>query len=419
MANMMRNANLYCFAAFADKHTGTIYNDLTGTFPFMSLEGNVCFLVVYHYETNAILALPISGFSDDVIFRAYKEIYEMIESKGFVIRFNVMDNQASKVIKQFLTPKQCELMLVEPNNHRVNAAERAIQTFKDHFVSALATTDSDFPLQLWDRLTQQVETTLNLLRPSRIDPSKSAYEALHGPYDWNRFPLAPPGCKAVIYEAPESRTSWGSRGTDAWYLGPSLDHYRCNHFFVPETRAYRVSGSAELFPQHCQVPFLLWNEHLQEVVDELVTTLQEMKPNKRKGVLTDIINKIDTKCRDHDTRTITAPAHQWMLPDGDIQHHPFIPPAPSVEQRVDEAREEQRVEHSVTRITDAPPIITAPNPTAPRQLKKTARTHSRLTRNNIPGSTPHIINSGKHRRMEATQRIQTHLPSTFDGRNEN
>jgi hypothetical protein len=54
----------------------------------------------------------------------------MIESKGFIIRFNVMDNQASKVIQRFLTLKQCELMLVEPNNHQVNAAERAIQTFK-------------------------------------------------------------------------------------------------------------------------------------------------------------------------------------------------------------------------------------------------------------------------------------------------
>ena len=74
LVNMMINANVYCFAAFADKHTGTLYNDLTGTFPFMSLEGNVSFLLVYHYESNAILALPISGFSDDVIFRAYKEI---------------------------------------------------------------------------------------------------------------------------------------------------------------------------------------------------------------------------------------------------------------------------------------------------------------------------------------------------------
>jgi hypothetical protein len=124
------DANLFCFAAFADIHTGTLYNDLTGTFPFMSLEGNKCFLVVYHYKSNAILALPISGFSDDIIFQAYKQIYEMIESKGFVIRFNVMDNQASKVFKNFLTPKQCDLMLVEPNNHPVNAAERAIQTSK-------------------------------------------------------------------------------------------------------------------------------------------------------------------------------------------------------------------------------------------------------------------------------------------------
>ena len=45
-----------------------------------------------------------------------------------------------------------------------------------------------------------------------------------------------------------------------------------------------------------------------------------------------------------------------MLPEGDIQHHPYIPPAPSDEQRVDEAMEEQRVERSVTRITNAPQL---------------------------------------------------------------
>ena len=97
---------------------------------------------------------------------------------------------------------KCDLLLVEPHNHSVNAAERAIQTFKDHFVSALATTDSKFPLQLCDRLTPQVETTLNRMRCSQIDPTKSAYNVLHSSYDWNRFPLAPPGCKAVIYESP-------------------------------------------------------------------------------------------------------------------------------------------------------------------------------------------------------------------------
>jgi hypothetical protein len=61
-----REATLFCFATFADKHTGALYNNLTGLFPFQSLKGNVCFLVVYHYKTNPILALPINGFSKKI-----------------------------------------------------------------------------------------------------------------------------------------------------------------------------------------------------------------------------------------------------------------------------------------------------------------------------------------------------------------
>jgi hypothetical protein len=49
--------NVFVFAAFADKNTGIIYSDLTRTFPFMSLEGNVCFLIIHHYEANVILAV--------------------------------------------------------------------------------------------------------------------------------------------------------------------------------------------------------------------------------------------------------------------------------------------------------------------------------------------------------------------------
>jgi hypothetical protein len=159
----------------------------------------------------------------------------------------MIDSQASKIIKQYLTPKQCDLMLAKPNNHHVNAAKGAIQTFKDHFVSALTTTNSKIPLQLWDCLTLHVETLLNMLWPLRINPTKLAYEVLHGPCNWNRFPLALPGCKAVIYESTESSTLWGSRGTDAWYVGPLVNHYQYNHYFVPETQAYCISGPAKSF----------------------------------------------------------------------------------------------------------------------------------------------------------------------------
>ena len=110
---------------------------------------------MYHYESNSILATPITGLTDIIIFDAYKQRFEMLESKGFKIKMNVMDNQATKHIKTFLIKKECEIQLVEPHNKRLNAAKRAIQTWKDAMISALATTDADFPLQLWYRLTPQ------------------------------------------------------------------------------------------------------------------------------------------------------------------------------------------------------------------------------------------------------------------------
>jgi hypothetical protein len=170
--------NIFCFCAFADKQTGILYNNLTGLFPYMSLEGNVCFLVIDHYKSNAILTLPILGFDDNSIFAAYKSQFKFLESKDHKIKLDVIDNQCTKQIKKLLTTNNCNLLLVKPHNHCMNAAERAIQTVNDHFISALARTDSKFPLLLWDKLTSQAENTLNLMRASYIDPKMLAYEAI-------------------------------------------------------------------------------------------------------------------------------------------------------------------------------------------------------------------------------------------------
>jgi hypothetical protein len=103
-----------------------------------------------------------------------------------------------------------------------------MQTFKDAFIAALATTDQDFPLKLWDKTTPQVINTLNMMRALLVDPTKSTYNILNSPYDWNCYPLAPLGCKAVIYKDGDTRGLWASKGIEGWYLGPSMDHYRCN-----------------------------------------------------------------------------------------------------------------------------------------------------------------------------------------------
>jgi hypothetical protein len=41
-------ANIFSFGAFADKNRGIVYHDLTGSFPFVSFDGSVCFFVLYH-----------------------------------------------------------------------------------------------------------------------------------------------------------------------------------------------------------------------------------------------------------------------------------------------------------------------------------------------------------------------------------
>ena len=362
-------ANVFCFGAFADKHTGVVYNDMTGNFPFVSIDGSVCYFIMYHYESNSILATPIDGMMDQIIFDAYKKNFDMLEKKGFKVKMNVMDNQATKYIKKFLTEKECELQLVEPHNKRMNAAERAIQTWKDAFIAALATTDVDFPLQLWDRLTSQVQDCVNLMRASRINPEISAYEALNGPYDWNRYPLAPLGCKAVIYEDNDVRRSWASRGVDGWYLGPSKDHYRCDLYYIPETRAYRVSGSTELFPQHCQLPNLTHIQHLRalskEIADE--TEIATKTPQGRA-----IIEQLKVNLQN------------ILNPEDDH----------SEKQRVRREEEQRVIDNSpiitIPRITKADPILQSRNPTAKRLLKNTQRIHGRATRNNTPGGLPQI-----------------------------
>ncbi len=88
--------NVFCFGAFADNaYTGVVYSDLTGNFPFMSSNKSIYFLVMCHYESNAIQPTQISGLDNLCIFNAYKKRFNKLISKGFKPKQNVMDNQAT------------------------------------------------------------------------------------------------------------------------------------------------------------------------------------------------------------------------------------------------------------------------------------------------------------------------------------
>ena len=62
------------------------------------------------------------------IVKAMKTLFTTIKSKGYTPKLNITDNVAKIKIKEHLTDKDCRCHLVEPMNHRVNAAKRANQT---------------------------------------------------------------------------------------------------------------------------------------------------------------------------------------------------------------------------------------------------------------------------------------------------
>jgi hypothetical protein len=147
--------------------------------------------------------------------------------------------------------------LVPPHCHRRNITERAIWTFKEQFVSGLASVDPDFPLHLWDQLFPQAEMTLNLLRKSRQHPQLSAAAHYHGMVDYNRTDFAPPGCKLIAHEKPYQWRSWAPHGQHGYSLGPSMHHYRCQNVYISSTAIERIVDTLEFPPtllQCCSYP---------------------------------------------------------------------------------------------------------------------------------------------------------------------
>jgi hypothetical protein len=143
---------------------------------------------------------------------AHDHIHQELTAKGFKPKLQTLDNEASAVLKHSFTTNDVEYQLVPPHCHHHNAGERAIRTFKEHFVAGLSSVDPTFPLHLWYRLLPQAEITLNLLRTSRLHPQLSAATHFHGLMDYNKTSFAPPGCKIIAHEKPGKRQTWAPHG---------------------------------------------------------------------------------------------------------------------------------------------------------------------------------------------------------------
>jgi hypothetical protein len=205
------------------------YSDQTGLFPIPSSRGNHYMFILYHQDTNTIHAIGIPNRKGPSIRDAWETTHHLLVQKGHAPELHILDNECSQDLKNAFLANKIAFQCVPPHVHRVNAAERAIRTFKNHFIASLCTVDTTFPMTEWDRLLPQATLTLNLPHSPRIHPSLSAHASLHGNFDYNRTPIAPIGTRVIAHVTAEKRKTFGAsvHGDIGWYIGPSLEHYRC------------------------------------------------------------------------------------------------------------------------------------------------------------------------------------------------
>ena len=308
---------------------GKVATDQTGRFPVKSSQGNQYIMVAYIHDANATHAIPVKTRSEQSLIDGYTTIYKKLTSSGFTPQLHISDNECSTAFKRFLAAHKIKLQLVPPYNHMTNPTERAIGTFKDHFIAGLAILPPQFPMHLWDRLIDHATITLNLLRASRLHPKISAHHHINGAFDYNRTPLALPGCRVVMYDTPNNRQTWDSKGTDGWYLGPATGHYWCHCCYVPSTCSEQIVKTVKFFPHDCAQPYSSARDNATHAVKSLADALKGYQldcPYEAPGdaqmkaikALSDIFTKLTTqhtaKINSHQFPRVKKPTPPTMSP---------------------------------------------------------------------------------------------------------
>jgi hypothetical protein len=199
--------------------------------------------------------------------------------KGFKPKLQTPNNEASTALKNFFTINDIAYQLVPPHCNRRNAAERAITTFKEHFVTGLSSVDPSFPMHLWDRLLPQAEITLSLLRTSRLHPQLSVAAHYHGLVDYNKTAFAPLGCKIIADEKPGKRRTWAPHGQHGYSLGPAMHHYQCQNLYIVTTASERIVDTLEFFPHNYQMPQLSSTDRLLMASKDMTDAFQNTHPD--------------------------------------------------------------------------------------------------------------------------------------------
>jgi hypothetical protein len=121
-----------------------IYTDQPGRFPKKSSRGNQYIMVLTNVDSDAILVQLMKNRTAGEMIRAYQVLIDRLNSADIFPKLHILDNECSIELNAVIINNKTTFQLVSPHNHHRNIAKKAIQTFKDHFISILYGADRGF-----------------------------------------------------------------------------------------------------------------------------------------------------------------------------------------------------------------------------------------------------------------------------------
>jgi hypothetical protein len=251
-----------------------IHTDQTGAFPVTSQQGYRYMMVGIHIDANYIFYKPMKNRTEGKMITAYQKMVDRMEIAGLGLKHHWLDNECSENFKNCIKKNHMTWELLPPDCHQRNIAERAFQTFKNHFVAILSRVNDRFPLSLWCHLVRPAELTVNLLRQSNVVPKILAYVHVHGQHNYMKHPFAPLGCAVMAHVKPKNCQSWDVHGNVGFNIGTAMEHHRCFHVYIVKTRATRISDLVFFKHQYITNPQLTTKTLVLKATSELTSAFK-------------------------------------------------------------------------------------------------------------------------------------------------
>jgi hypothetical protein len=256
-----------------------LFSDLAGRFLVTAFDGSQ-YIMISQYKAYIHVELFPSR-TEASLASAFVRTYQFFKDLGHQIQFQVLDNECPASLLRFFQQQHVTVQRVPLNQKRTNKAERAIQTFRRHFLLVLVGTHSNFHINQWHHLLPQTEVTLNMLQ----DMDVSAYHGLHRkPYDFISRPMAP--CSTLLVAHDPVRKKRDNYGRMGFYLGPALTHYGSYHCFITDINATRICGSVMFYPTPLVLPGASRFDQFLKLTERLISYRRRVATSRARHSVT-------------------------------------------------------------------------------------------------------------------------------------